>query len=75
MRGVSRIKIHLKRVPPPPLSSSVIYSIAFGTFSGSPLPGGDMEGDGAACLRCVTGCNCNFCTSSFLSALERVRQR
>lgn len=29
-----------------------------------------MEGDGAGCLRCVTGCNGNFCTSSFLFALE-----
>lgn len=55
--------------------SFLVYSVAFGTFSGSPLPGGEMEGDGAGCLRCVTGYNGNFCTFSFLFALERVRER
>lgn len=67
--GVSRISIHLKSNP---LPSSVIYSVAFGTFSGPPLPGGDMEGDGAACIRCVTGCNGNFFPSSLVFVLERV---
>lgn len=62
------------REPPPPYSS-VIYSVAFGTFSGSPLPGGELEGDRAGCLRCVTCYNGNFCTFSFLFALQSVRQQ
>lgn len=52
MKGVSRIKIHLKRVSPPPLFSALIYSVAFGTFSGSTLPG-DMEGDGSSVFKSV----------------------
>lgn len=73
MGGVSRISIHLKRAVSP-LSGSVIYSVAFGTFSASPLPGGGMGGERAGCLRCVMGSNGNFCTSSFLFELDRVKQ-
>lgn len=29
-----------------------------------------MEGDGAVCLRCVTGCNGNFCSSFFVCSGE-----
>ena len=34
-----------------------------------------MKGDGAGCLRCVTGCNGNFCTSSFVFTLERSSEK
>lgn len=49
----------------------LVYSVASGTFSGSPLPGGEMEGDGAGCLSCMTGSNGSFFSSSLLFALER----
>lgn len=49
----------------------LVYSLAFGTFSASPLPGGETEGDGVGCLSCMTGCNGNFFSSFLLFALER----
>lgn len=51
--------------------SFLVYSVALGTFSGSPFPGGEMEGDGAGCLSCMTSCNGSFFSSSPLFALER----
>lgn len=55
-------------------ASFLVYTVALGTFSGCPLPGGDTEGDGAGCLSCMTGCNGSVFSSSLLFALERVRQ-